>query len=85
MEARADLEEAGDTSTGADGARGGGGNLTEEFEQGALALAVLADYTYHIALLYLEIDIAQRPDILLPAFWATVVDGTNLQVGVFVA
>ena len=85
MEARADLEEAGDTSAGADSAHSGGGNLTEEFEQGALAGAVLADDTYYIALLDLEIDIAQRPDILAVGFLRTVVDGTDFQIGVFAA
>ena len=85
METCADLKEAGDTSAGADSARGGGGNLTEEFEQGTLARAVLADDADHIALLDLEIDIAQCPYILAIGFLGTVVDGTNLQIRVFTA
>ena len=85
MEARTDLQQRGDTSAGADSAHSRGGDLTQEFQQGTFAGAVLADDAYHIALLDLEVDIAQRPDVVGVGFLGTVIDRTDLEVGILAA
>ena len=85
MEARTDLQETSDTAAGADSAHCGGGDLAKEFQKGGLAGAVLADDAHHIALLDLEVDIAERPDIVGVGFRGAVVDRTDLEVGVFLA
>ena len=85
METGTDLQERSDTASSADSAHSRGGDLTEEFEQGGLAGAVLADDAYHVALLDFEVDIAERPDVVGVGFLGAVVDRTDLQVGVFLA
>ena len=85
MEARTYLEEGGDTAAGADTSHSRACDLTEELEQGGLAGAVLADDAHHVALLDLEVDIAERPDIVGVGFLGAVVDRTDLEVGVFAA
>ena len=64
---------------------GGGGDMTEELQQGALASTVLADDADDVALLDLERDVLQGPDIVAMALGASVVHLANLQVGVLAA
>ena len=85
MEARADLQQAGDSAPRADSAHGRASDLAEEFEQGTLAGAVLADDADDVALLDLEVDIAERPDVVGVGFRGAVVDRADLEVGVFLA
>ena len=85
METGTDLQQARDTAAGADSAHSRSGDLTEEFQQGGLAGAVLADDADHVALLDLEVDIAERPDVVGVGFLGAVVDRTDLEVGVFLA
>lgn len=83
MEAGADLEEGGDSAPIGDMTSAGGGDMAEEFQKGALAGTILADDADDIALLYLEGDIFQCPDIVGGAFLTAVVDFAYLEVGVF--
>ena len=85
MEARTDLQQTGDASAGADRTHSGAGDLTEEFQEGTLAGAVLADDADDVALLHLEVDIAERPDVVGVGFRGAVVDRADLQVGVLAA
>ena len=82
MEAGANLQQAGDAATGLDAAGGGGGDAAEELQQGALAGTVLTDNADNIALLDLEVDVLQGPDVLTAALLRAVVGLANLQVGV---
>ena len=50
-----------------DHALGGGGDAREDLEQGALAGPVAPDDAQRLALLHLQVDIAQRPDDLAVA------------------
>lgn len=85
VETRADLQEAGDAAPRADSAHGRASDLTEEFQQGGLAGAVLADNANDISLLDLEVDIAERPDVVGVGFGGAVVDRADLEVGVILA
>ena len=85
MEARTDLQEASDAATGTNRAHGRACDLTEELEQGGLAGAVLADDADNVALLDLEVDIAERPDVVGVGLRGAVVDRADLQVGVLAA
>ena len=85
MEASTDLEETSDTAAGADSAYGRGSDLTKELQQGGLTGAVLADDADDVALLHLEVDIAERPDVVGVGFRGAVVDRADLQVGVLAA
>ena len=82
METRTYLQQRSDTSAGADSTGGGGSHFAKEFQQCGLAGTVLADDTYHIALLYLEIDIAQCPYIFGTAFGRAVIHLAYLQIRV---
>ena len=68
MEAGAHFKEGGDASAVADVAGAGSGDVREELQEGALACSVLADDAYHVALLYLERDVFQCPDVVGGAF-----------------
>jgi len=85
VEARTNLQEAGDATPRTDSAHGRARDLAEEFQQGGLAGAVLADDADDVALLDLEVDIAERPYIVGVGFGGAVVDRANLQVGVLAA
>ena len=85
MEARADLQEAGDPSPSADSAHRWARDLAQQLQQGALAGTVLADDAHHVALLDTEVDIAERPDLVGVGLLGAVVDCTDLQVGVLLA
>ena len=85
MEASTDLQQTGDAAPRTDSAHSGGSDLTKEFQQGTLAGAVLADDADDVALLDLEVDIAERPDIVGVGFRGAVVDRADLQVGVLAA
>jgi len=85
MEAGADLQERTDTTVSTDSASGGAGDAGEEFEQSRFAGAVLTDDADDIALLDLEIDVAERPDVLGVAFGGTVVGLADLEIRVLLA
>jgi len=85
METGADLQEGGDTAFIGDMTSSRGGDMAEELQQGALASTVLADNADDVALLYLEGDVLQSPDIVAVTLGRAVVDLANLQVGVFLA
>lgn len=85
VEAGAYLKEGGYTSAVADVACAGGGDVAEEFQEGALSGSVLAYDAYHVALLYLERDVLQCPDVVGVSFGGAVVDFAYLEVGVFFA
>lgn len=57
--------------------------MTEELQEGRLAGAILADDADDITLLYLKIDVLERPDIVAVALGSAVVGLTNLKVRVF--
>lgn len=59
--------------------------MAEELQQGALASTVLTDDADDVALLDLERDVLQCPDIITVALGGTVIDLTNLEIGVFLA
>ena len=63
MGAGADLQQAADAPADFDLAGGGGGDAREDLEQGALAGAVAADDAEDLALLDLEADVAQGPEL----------------------
>lgn len=85
VETGADLKEGGDASAVADVARAGGGDVAEEFQEGALSGSVLAYDAYHVALLYLEGDVLQRPDVVGVSLCGAVVGLAYLEIGVFLA
>ena len=85
METSTDLQQTGDAPFIADGACAGGGDVAEQFQQGALSGSILADDAYYITLLHGEVDVAQRPDIFTITLGGAVIDITNLQVWVFLA
>ena len=59
--------------------------MAEELQQGALASTVLADDADDIALLDLERDVLQGPDIVAGALGRAVVDLADFQIGVLTA
>ena len=85
VKACTDLQEAGDAAPCTDSAHRRACDLTEEFEQGTLASAVLADDADYVALLDLEVDIAERPDVVGVGFRGAVVDRADLEVGILAA
>ena len=85
METRTDLQEASDTAPSADTSHGRASDLTEELQERRFASAVLADDADDVALLDLEVDIAERPDIVGVGLRGAVVDRADLQVGVLAA
>ena len=66
-------------------ASGGGSDVAEELQQGALAGSVLADDADDVALLDLERDVIQGPDIVAVALGRAVVDLADLLIGVLTA
>ena len=64
MEAGADLEQAGHPALDRDPPLGRLGDARQDLEQRRLARAVVADDADHLAALDLEIDVAQRPELL---------------------
>ena len=77
------LEEGGDAPTDAYLTRAWTGDSGEELKEGGLACTVLADDADDVALLNLEVDVLQSPDIVAMAFVGAVVGLTDLQVWVF--
>ncbi len=65
--------------------RGGTRDAAKELEQRTLTGTVLTNDTYYITLLDIEIDIAQRPDILGRASGGTVIGFTDFEVRVLLA
>ena len=85
METGADFQEGTYTAVGTDGAGGGTCYAGEELEECRLSGTVLADDADDVALLDLEINISQCPDVFGGAFRGTVVGLTDLEVGVLLA
>ena len=85
METGTDFQERGNAATGTDGSGGRGGDTRQKFQQGGLPGTVFSDNAYYIALMHIEGDVFQRPDIFRRAFLAAVVGFAYLQIGVFLA
>ena len=85
MEAGADLQERADAAARADDARRRGRHAGQEFQEGRLAGAVAADDPDDVALLDLEVDVAQRPDVVARSLGRAVVRLADLEVGVLAA
>ena len=66
-------------------ASGGGSDVAEELQQGALAGTVLADDADDVALLDLEVDVAEGPDVFGGAFGGTVVGLADLEIRILLA
>ena len=85
MEAGADFEQGAYASVGTDGTGGGACDAGEEFEEGGFTGTVLADDADDVALLDLEVDIAEGPDVVRIAFGGSVVRLADLEVWVLLA
>ena len=85
VESRTHFEQGADTSPCTNGASSGAGDFGEYLEQGAFACTIPPDNPNNVALLHLEVDVAESPDILAFAFGGTVVHFAYLQIGVFFA
>ena len=85
MEAGADFEEGTNTAMSTDSAGRRTGDAAQEFQEGRFAGAVLADDADYIALLDLEVDIAERPYVLGVALRGTVVSLADLEIRVLFA
>ena len=70
---------------GTDSAGRRAGDAGKELEQSGFAGTVLADDANDVALLDLEIDVAQRPDVLGVALGGTVVGLADLEIWVLFA
>ena len=64
LEARAELQERGDPPGDLDLAAVGSEDAGQHLEQGALARAVVPDHAHELALLDLEADVLERPEVL---------------------
>ena len=85
MEARAHLQERGDTSLDADASHSGRGDTRENLQQRALSRTVLADDTHHVALFHAEVDVPEGPHEPRGATLRAVVGLADLEVGVILA
>ena len=85
METCADLQKRAYTTMGTDSAGRRTGDAGKEFQEGRFAGAVLADDADDVALLDLEVDIAQRPYVLGVTFGGAVVGFAYLKIGIFFA
>ena len=85
MEAGADFKQRAYTAMGSYGPRCRSRHPAQQFEQSGFAGAVLADDANDVALLDLEIDVAQRPDVLGVALGGTVVGLADLEIWVLFA
>ena len=68
-----------------DSAGGWAGDAAQQLEERRLAGTVLADDADDVALLDLEVDVAEGPDVVGVAFGGTVVGLADLEVGVLFA
>ena len=68
-----------------DGTGGGACDAGEELEEGGFTGTVLADDADDVALLDLEVDVAQRPDVVGVALRSTVVGLADLEIRVLFA
>ena len=85
MEACANFQEGTNTTVGTDSAGSRTGYSGKEFQEGRFAGTVLADDADDVALLDLEVDIAERPDVLGVAFGGTVVGLADFEIRVLLA
>lgn len=68
MEAGTHLQEAGDAALDAAFPGGGGGDAGKDLKEGALPGAIAADDPQYLALLDLEGDVSERPDVVIRGF-----------------
>ena len=85
MEAGADFQEGAYTAVGTDGTGGGACDAGEELEEGGFAGTVLTDDANDVALLDLEVDVAEGPDVFGGAFGGTVVGLADLEIRILFA
>lgn len=85
VKARTDFQEGTNTAMGTDSAGSRTGDAGEEFQEGRFASTVLADDADDIALLDIEGDIAERPDVLGVALAGAVVGLADLEIRVLFA
>ena len=85
MEAGANFKQRAYTAMGTDSAGRRAGDTGKELKQSGFACTVLADDADDVALLNLEVDIAERPDVLGVAFGGTVVGLADLEIRVLLA
>ena len=85
MEAGADFEQGADTAMGTDGTGSGSCDAGKEFEEGRFAGTVLADDADDVALIDLEVDVAEGPDVFGGALRGTVVRLPDLEIRVLFA
>ena len=70
---------------GTDGTGGWACDAAQEFQEGRFAGTVLANDAYDVALLDLEVDIAERPDVVRGALGGTVVGLADLEIRILFA
>ena len=85
MKTRADFQQGANTTVGTDSAGSRTGYSGKEFQEGRFAGTVLTDDADDVALLDLEVDVAERPDVVGVAFGGTIVGLADLEVGVLFA
>ena len=85
METCADLEEGTNSTMGSNRAGRRTGDAAQQFQKGRFAGAVLADDTNDVALLDLEVDVAERPDVVRGALRGTIVGLADLEIRVLLA
>ena len=85
MEAGADFQQGADTAVGTDSTSGGACDAGEELEKCRLTGTVLADDADDVALLDLEVDVAEGPDVFGGAFGGTIVGLADLEIRVLLA
>jgi hypothetical protein len=83
MEAGADFEQGADTAVGTDGTGGGACDAGEELEEGGFTGTVLADDADDVALLDLEVDVAEGPDVITRSTSGTIINLSYFQIWVF--
>ena len=77
MEACADFQQRTDTAMRTDSAGGRACDAAQQFKKCGFAGTVLADDADDVALLDLEVDIPQRPDVFGGAFRGSIIDFPN--------
>ena len=85
METRSDLEERTDTSVCPYGSGSGTRDTAQQFQQCRFAGTVLADDADDVALLHLEIDVTESPDVFGVTLRSTVIGFADLEIGILFA
>ena len=82
MKTRADFQERAYTAVGTDSAGRRAGDTAQQFKKCRFAGTVLTDDADDIALLDLEVDIAERPDVVGVAFGGSIISLPYFQIGI---